>query len=674
MAIEVTPQDVSDAEDFLVEFVSDNIPDGDYSDGSLLRDMAIKSVAFVVAYLKKTDAQIRVRQSLKSIEEVDTSDDAEAADDAADAIISNWYASRNQGQFARVVAYGFSVERIDITVGADIVFYKTAGLPFILDNAGAALHIPAESLIAQFDSSGEITSYTFRIPLVSQNTGAAFNVAPGRFASFDEFSPYVTYVETLEKAAQGGDVESTDALIDRSRTLVTVRNLINARSCDAVLRDEFENIRSLTVIGMGDTEMVRDRVSDAATGLTLHTGGHQDIFVDVPFTETSFSGVVGAKFTRPDGVISVFRDTAYADYDATSNPGGRKFTDTDPTTLLPLQAGMALRIWSGLTQGARDYVIREVRDTELYVSEKVPFPAATDVDGTFVTWSVGQNMPNYQDVVPQTATGETSAQVQSTGRITLPGGPVYHIHDISIDEAGDPDADPADNLVHLNVRSNVEPTAQVAPDNEYQVIVHNAEDHQSMRSYVEISVGPAGDLAKYDGKTVKVTYDTLAGFSAVDTKVSNRRDRIASENPLTRGYHPAYLSFGLEYRLLRSATESIDADEAIDELIGYINTFPPTEVVDVSLISDFFRAVYPHVGHVFPFLISYTVHVPDGRVVEFETTEAVTVPSSLSELQGLLSDPTDSPYGLLNPLDYGLSDDVIRYLALKDTITVTERG
>lgn len=674
MAIEVSPQDVADAEDFLVEFTEDNIPDGDYSDGALLRDMAVKAIAFVVAYLKKTDEQIRARQSLKSLEEVDTSDDEEAADDAADAIISNWFATRNQGQYARITAYGYATERVDVTIGSDIVFYKTANLPFILDNDTEDLHIPAEDLVAQFDSSGEIINYSFRIPLVSQSPGTNFNITPGRFTSFDDFSPYVTHIETLEKATQGDDIESTDDMIERSRSLVTVRNLINFRSCDAVLRDEYEQIRTLAVIGMGDNEMIRDRVVEAATGLTLHTGGHQDIFIDVSTIETSFSGVVGAKFTRPDGVISVLRDPTYADYDATTNPGGHKFTDPDPLTLKTIQAGMALRIWNGLPQGARDYIIREVRDTELYVSEKVPFPVATDEAGTYVTWSVGQDMPNYQDVVDQTATGQTSKQVQNSGRITLPGGPIYHIKDVTIDDDSDPDADPADGLVHFNVRTNVEPEEEVAPDNEYQLVVHNPESHQSAKSYAELIVGPNGNVAKYDGKTVKVTYDTLAGFTSVDTKVSSRRDRISGASPLTRGFHPAYLSFQLEYRLLRSSTETIDEDEAVDELIGYINTFPPSEVIDVSLISDFFRQTYPQVGHVFPFTIAYSVHVPDGRVVEFESDEAVVVPSDVAQLQDLLIDPTSSSEGLLNPLDYGLADDTMRYLALKDAIVVIERA
>ncbi|MGD9209328.1 MAG: baseplate J/gp47 family protein, partial [Desulfobacteraceae bacterium] len=237
MAIQVTLSDVNDAEDFLEQYLSAKIADGDYTDGSMLRDTTIKAISYVFAYLKKLDVQIRARQSLKSIDEIDTSDDTEAADDAADEIISNWFATRNRGTFARVSAYGHVSERIDISVPADVIFYKTTSLPFILDNNGESLQISAEELIAQFDAEGVVTDYTFRIPLVAQSTGASFNISRGRFVTFNEFNPYVTYVETLEKASGGSDIETTEAFIERSKNLQTIRNLINARSCDAVLRD-----------------------------------------------------------------------------------------------------------------------------------------------------------------------------------------------------------------------------------------------------------------------------------------------------------------------------------------------------------------------------------------------------------------------------------------------------
>ena len=672
MAISVSPQDVTDAEDFLVEYMGDNIPEGDYTDGSLLRDMAIKAISFTIAYLKSADGQIRARQSLKSLGEVDTSDDEEAADDAADAIISNWFATRNRGGVARVVAYGTASQRVDITIGADKTFNKTGTLAFQLDNAGEDLYIAAEDLIAQFDSTGEVTGYTFRFPLVAQTSGTAYDIEPGRFAYFDDFSPYVTSVSTLVRATGGTDVESTVDFIERSKNLASVRNLINNRSCDAVLRDEYDTIRRLAVVGMGDTEMIRDRVRDSATGLEIHTGGHQDIFVDIATVETSFSGVVGARFTRPDGVINVFRDP---DYLATKAPGQQTFFTADPVTGSTILAGMALRIWTGLPIDARDYIIREVRETELLVSEKVPFPVATDVDGTFVRWSVGQEMPSYQDVVGQTITGETSQQIQNSGRIVLPGGPLYAIKEVTIADSSDPDADPTDGLIHFEVRTNDAPTEQVAPDNEFQIVVHNPENHQSERSYADLIVGVVGELDKYDGKTVKVTYDTLSGFAAVDTRVGNRRDRISGANPLTRAYHPIYLSFTMEWKALKSATAEIDEATARDLLVGYINGFPPTEVIDVSGISRFFQQAYPAiVGQVLPFTIGYEVHVPDGRVVQFETTDSVEVPANVTELRRLLVSPDDPIESLLNPLEYGLADDVMRYLAIAEDISITQRA
>jgi hypothetical protein len=664
MAITVSLQDVKDAEDFLAEFASDKIVDGDYTDGSSLRDLAIKSVAYTFALLRKTDEQIRARQSLKKITEIDVSDDAEAADDAADEILSNWFAARHRGTFARVSAYGHASERVDIDIAAQTRFYKSSSLTFLLDNNTEDLHIPAEDLVAQFDSDGVVIDYTFRIPLVASATGLSYNIPPGRFSGFDSFNAYVTYIETLEEGIGGDDIESTPDVVDRSTNLITVRNLINARSCDAVLRDLYGEIRALTVIGMGDNEMIRDRIREAATGLELHVGGHQDIYVDLPVIETSFTGVVGAKFARPDNIINVFRDPTYVDGTLVTFPG------------LGVLPGMVLRVWEGLPTEARDFAIREVRDAELYVSERVPFPVATDEETPpgVVTWSVGALMPDFEDVITAQTTGETSRQVQNTGRIVLPGGPLYHIKDVTINDPSDPDADPSDNLVHLNVRVNSAPQPQVAPDNEYQVVVHNPENHQSLMSYADVLVGPTGNLGKYDTKSCKVTYDTLGSFSSIAGYVVERRQRISAENPIVKGFHPAYLMCTIEYRLKKSATTTVDATEAAAALVTFINNFPSTEVLDVSTLSDFLKETYPDIGHVYPFVITYDVHVPDGRVVRFETSEAVTVPSNSTQLDELQLNPGDAVDGLDNPLDYGLTDDVIRYLALADSIAVVERA
>lgn len=668
MAIEVSAQDVTDAENFMEEFLADKVPDGDYTDGAALRDLAVKAIAFNFAYLRKTATQIQVRQSLKTLTEVDTTDDSTAADDAVDEILSNWFATRKTGTHVRITAFGHSSLQTDITIPASNVFYKTSDLAFVLNNNDQDLFIPAEDLTPLFDSSGEVTDYLFSIPLIADLPGTDYEIEAGSFASFDAFSPYVTRVETLEKGSGGEDIETSDDYIERTSNLITVRNLINARSNDAVLRDEFEEVGHITTIGMGDSEMIRDLVKESATGLELHVGGHMDTFLFTQTVERSFSGVVGASFERPDGKIVVFRDTTYV-------PGGigHKFTDPDPTSGFTIVPGMVLRIWSGLPIEAHDYAIHEVRETELLVSERVPFAAATDEASTLVTWSVGQLMPGFEDVVAQQATGETSKSMSTSGRITLPGGPVYLIKDVTIDDPSDPDADPDDQLVHLNVRVNTTPVDQTAPDNEYQLLVNNPESHQSARSFSEVVVGPSTDVDKYDGKTCKVTYDTIVDFDTVSAYITDRRRRVSAANPLPRGFHPAYLSFTLEYKLSSFATETVDDDAVIDFVVAYINAYNPQEVLSVNQIMDAVRAAFPNIGRIYPFTIYYDLHVPDGRVVQFESAEEVTVPLEVSALEAVQVNPGDATEGLDNPGDFGLSDDVIRYLTVRESILVQER-
>lgn len=676
MSTTVTLQDVTDAETFLVDFVSSKIVDGDYTEGAALRDLAIKAIAYIFAYLRKIDSQIRARQSLKSIGSIDVTDDAEAANDAVDEILSNWFATRQQGRYTRLSAYGHATARVDIDIQPSIRFYKTGGVAFMVDYNNEAYRIPSEELMAQYDHRGELIDYTFRIPLVAEAPGSDYNILPGRFVSFDTFNAYVTYVEALEQAQGGEDIEDNEAFIARSQNLATVRNLINARSCDAVLRDTYPDVKELSVIGMGDNEMVRDYVKDAATGLAFHAGGHQDIYINQDIIETTFSGAVGGRFALPGNRIIVFRDPVYMD-------GGlyRKFTGFkyDPLNggeavkvVLP---GMVLRIWEGLAVSAGDYMIRVVKDTELYVSERVPFPIATDELSSppSVSWSLGVQGPNYDDLLSTQTTGETSRQIQTSGRIVLPGGPLYLIKEVSIEDASDPDADPTDNRVYFNVRTNVSPLPHVAPDNEYQVVVHNPEEHQSLRSYAELIVGPEGDEDKYDGKTCRVVYDTLAGFATISDFVTERRQRITGANPLVKAYHPAYIQCAIEYRLRRNVTTPLDVTAAAQAVVLFINAFPSTEVLDVSAITDFLRRSYPEIGIVYPFTIQYALHIPDGRVIDFETADAVTVPSDPVALENLLVSPSYLSDGLTTPLDYGLTDDVIRYLTRDGDVSITQR-
>jgi hypothetical protein len=96
--------------------------------------------------------------------------------------------------------------------------------------------------------------------------------------------------------------------------------------------------------------------------------------------------------------------------------------------------------------------------------------------------------------------------------------------------------------------------------------------------------------------------------------------------------------------------------------------------LSVNVLMDAVRAAFPNVGRIYPFTIYYDIHVPDGRVVEFESEEEVTVPWVLDDLLVVLVDTTEGSVDTLrNPGDYGLSDDVIRYLTTSEAIQVDQR-
>ena len=63
----VAEQDFFDAEDFLVQYLSEQIPQASFERGSALRDFAVSSFVLIYAYLRGEAEGIRVRQSVQAI-------------------------------------------------------------------------------------------------------------------------------------------------------------------------------------------------------------------------------------------------------------------------------------------------------------------------------------------------------------------------------------------------------------------------------------------------------------------------------------------------------------------------------------------------------------------------------------------------------------------------------
>jgi hypothetical protein len=658
MAIEISSKDVADAALFLEEMLTQNIPNGRFTRGTALRDLVINSLAFIFAQLRKDNADVKAMQSLLTAPSLATGGDVDrdrAVSNTIDAILSNWFITRNGGFFARgVVTVQVSRKQDYLLPGNNRFLYdrSRAFYPDVTDPTQIIV-IPAAELQALQAADGTVTGYTFQQRLVAARTGATFNVAPATWLAGRQFSPFVQKISSVALFDGGRDRETSEEAIARAPNAISVRNLINVRSIDAVLRNKFPTIRNMLSIGMGEPEMQRDLKVETASGIDLHVGGHFDVYLDLPRTTTVFEGQLGGRYTRPDQVINVFRDSLIADW-----------------TLTDIRLGDILRITAGLSDVPRDYVIKEIFATELRVSVNNPFSEATDTAGTLVDYYIYRPVfgPDIQilPAVGVSVNGETSMQIQTANRLTLPGGAHYAITDVAVIDPtpGDPNISPSDGYVHFPIRTPDAPALVVSAEFlEYQVVNNDPPSAQSMYSFEEVLLE-----STYNLKTVRINYETVVGLEAIHALVVDRFERILCANALAKVFIPVYLSAVIPYRARPTANALPSVSTMRTAVVDLINNFDPNDTIDVSDLTTAIRSADSNVGTIFTFDITYKLIAPDGRELQYQTSDIVALDSA-----HLVVDTDFVNNTLANPLAQCISDRTVRYMTTPDRITFVER-
>lgn len=659
--ITVDAADVATASDFLEQFLSNQVADGDFSKGTALRDLAVQAIAAVVSFLRADATQVRQMQSLKTVEAA-VGTDEEALRDAVTGILSNVLVTPKDGAKARGFGIGHSTQQTDVFIAPTVRFSHAQGIDFVVDSTSTHF-IPAAELVPVIDASGEVLDYEFRIPLVAVNNGAEYNVDPGLFSSFDRFSPYVTRIQTTAKFSGGKGPETVTEILARAPTAVSVRNLINSRSIPATLNDNFDGIEAFLVVGMGDEEMQRDLVPTIAPHLKFHVGGMVDIYLRTGLVETTFTGSVGDLFARPDGIATIFRD------------GSVSFAGVLP--------GDIIRVVAGLPSVPAEFLVVENDGLALIVRERTPFPVATDeaVPSTTVSYTIGNIGPGFSNVLSDVGaqpltTGVTSRRSSTAGRVTLPGGPVMDILDVAI--LNPPIGEIAfkstlDGFVHFTNQVNVTPEETATPTAglQFQTIVHNPLYAQSLSQWMELVVGTDSDPTRFDGFQLRVRYRTLASFDAIDSFVRGARERVLAAYQLPRGHHPVVVGMNLQYTLKPTAIALLDDTLIAQTIVDFINAHDAASApIDVSTIIQLVMNAFPTMGKITPatvggplLTISYDLRAPTGDVLSYETTDVVEV-----------TDAKQTAGPTLTLVDYGVSGRTLRFVANTVTVTATQAG
>jgi hypothetical protein len=671
----------AEAAALLRDLLQTAIPGGDFTEGSAISDLLIDGHAIITGFLRQQIQNARNRQSLITLRYLPES---ESTSDAADAILDNFFRTRAQGKFAKGVATLYFSQRGDVLIPRTTRFFKSSSLVFYIDS-GADLLIPATDLRAVIGPNGVVTGYSTTVFMTAARVGADYNIAPGRFVSFDRFNPLLTYVENLSAFSGGESTQTTQDFINRSTSAIALRALINARSNDATLLEQFTDIERTLTVGYGDPEMMRDLVANVSNTVAMHVGGHMDIYVRQPVQQVVEQLVINTLTPRNDDAVIMFRHLNRVPTFVAAGvvPGDvLVITSTTPVGSLPVF----------------QYVITAVSDYQLQVSTKTPFPLPTDEAATAISiaYTVGDNYPDFDNKIVELgplADARTSRQFSQFNSVILPARPTYIIRDVELLPPIPPQlagyVDITSGGVNFTARKNAAPTTAPVAGEElgYFISVQNPTQSQSVNAVATLEVGwPAIDLS---GLSLQVTYETPTNFEAVDAYIGDRLNRPGCSNTLAKAYHPIYLFASIPYRLRTSPASALEttvpefnpllAEQALQEAV---NNYQGADRLDVSLLSSAARATSTAVASIYNFPLTYQLIIPDGSVMTFETQDEITIfPDGATSTAALLN-PTDfglpatGYYSALRQflLNQGVSDRVTRYCASDGALVFVQRS
>lgn len=628
--LNLTQKDFDAADRFLTTYLSEKIPAADFSAGSVVRDFSIGAIAHVFAFLRQELATLKAHRSLTKLAALPVTADVE---EAVDDLLSNWFLTRKPGRPGRVMTTLHFLQAVDVVIGPNVRFFRTPTLGFRVE-AETGVTIPARNLFPALNPDGTVRSYSYTVALQALDVGATTNVPPGRFVSVDSFNPYFLHAENLDAGSEGTDVETPAQAIARAKTALTVRNLVNVRSIDTVLRQNFAQVSRVTVVGFGDAEMQRDRLADILPGHSLHTGGKVDVYVQLPLTQVTEVLEVGAPYLRPDGQVVVLRAGGSDDFrDARLGDVVRVCYDTNATP----------PIWT-------EHRVTAVTDKELTVHTQTPFPSLTDEMGGTVAYTVGRLSPAYSDVYLQ-RTGATSRRLQAANAVLLAPRPRGRI--LSVNRGT------ASTVGQLLERVN---HIGALTGNTFRLVELEPALTQSRYAVSQLQVASGGE-----GGYVHVTYEAPVGYDAVQAYVSDDYERVLCADTLVKGYHPAYLQLNLQYTPSINATGVLDAAALRQSLVEDINSHAGLETLELSQLVQRLRTRFPDIGTVYgPLVARYTLHAPDGQTYDFLTSDVLSVTgkggSALTNAAQLRSG---------NQLtSLGVTDRNVRYLARYEDIKV----
>lgn len=271
-SIIVTKEDIIEAEQFSRSYLSSIYPDLDLREGVALSDLVIRPTATLIAMVNKGMSVYFANNNVAGI-----TDETPEAD--VDRILSNFFITRNEGTTAIVRArLYFLANNRDIYIAQSNNFSLDNSTFF---NPQLDEYIPSTSLI--YD--GDLDEYYVDINLESSVEDSSADVSSGDLIYHTNVDPYFVQAKILYQIRKPITTETNTQMVNRTRTAISTRNLINNPSILSAITSTFNYFTKVVPIGMGDPEMFRDLIEvidpfDVPNPSQVNVGGKVDVYVN----------------------------------------------------------------------------------------------------------------------------------------------------------------------------------------------------------------------------------------------------------------------------------------------------------------------------------------------------------------------------------------------------------
>jgi len=582
---------------FLVDLLSENYPDLNVGEGSVVHDLLIRPAALM---LQPHRDYIRLLARNMKLRNYQVMDNAEL-----NALASNFLVSRREGERARGTQRIFFRDPQPVQILTTARFSDSAGHDFapVATQAFTTAQVSAN----QYAPTAE---YYVDIPVIAVLPGEDYMVGAGVVTNIQGVTGAIRTIND-QAFTSGKNSDSNTELYLRILNSVTNRDLVKKSGIATVISETFDSVRQVQVVGYGDPEMTRDTIEASVDMQELFRTSYCKK-VNLPLDENgniSFTDADGNTVITPvGGTVGAIVDKLDLDYRALSvtlngsnyqtlavQPGFvvRLFTPTDSPDI---QDFTVTRVMTGPTEaGGPDQTIILVDQPFVDVSTT---GEALDRFRYTIVGSVSTNVMHVGGKVDVYV--DSTANVDKSVTITALDTDANGVEEIEINAVattfeGNVGFDtPVITIVKVE---ELEPGSDtvlrtLVADTHYVMVRKESRGKYTQASSDVIIIRGQDDsgLPLFDGSRIRITYTTNPDYAAIQTFIDSDDNRDITKDIQVYPPQIVQVSVDLAYRGTASISEidaiireymtekSFGAEISVNELVSLLAFFGVTDV------------------------------------------------------------------------------------------------